>query len=79
MLAGLLKGETGDYRSIIWVNDFKLMVVGWLYDLNFRRSCQILHDLGYLETIFESLPKDEHLLLLRKQITAHLARRLADA
>ncbi len=78
VLTGLLNGETGDYRRIVWVNDFKLMVVGWLYDLNFQRSCQLLHDLGYLDTIFESLPKDPQLLDLRRQITDHLARRLAD-
>jgi len=78
VLTALLKGETGDYRKIVWVNDFKLMVVGWLYDLNYQRSCQMLHDLGYLDTIFESLPKDPQLLDLRRQITTHLARRLAD-
>lgn len=77
ILQGLLNGETGDYRRIVWVNDFKLMVVGWLYDLNFRRSCQMLHDLGYLDTIFDSLPKDPQLLALRRQVAEHLAQRLA--
>jgi hypothetical protein len=77
VLEGLLRGETGDYRNIVWVNDFKLMVVGWLYDLNFRRSCQILHDLGYLDTIFDSLPQAPQLLALRRQVMEHLAQRLA--
>ena len=79
VLAGLLKGETGDYRQIVWVNDFKLMVVGWLYDLNYRRACQILQDLGYLDTIFDSLPQDPPILELRGRIMAHLAHRLSGA
>lgn len=79
LLADLRKGETGDYRRIVWVNDFKLMVVGWLYDLNYRRSCQLLHERGYLDTIFESLPEDAQLLELRRSITDHLAHRLSSA
>jgi len=78
VLTGLLRGETGDYRHIVWVNDFKLMVVGWLYDLNYRSSCQMLHDLGYLDTIFASLPADPQVLALRTRIMDHLADRLAN-
>ena len=79
VLEGLLQGETGDYRNIVWVNDFKLMVVGWLYDLNYRRSCQLLHDLGHLDTIFASLPDDPPIRELRGRIMAHLAHRLSGA
>lgn len=79
VLAGLLNGETGDYRHIVWVNDFKLMVVGWLYDLNYRRACQILQNHAYLDTIFDSLPQDPQILDLRGRIMAHLAQRLSGA
>jgi hypothetical protein len=79
VLTQLQNGKTGDYRHIVWVNDFKLMAVGWIYDMNFRHSCQILQDLGHLDTIFESLPKDPPLLSLRSLINAHLASRLAGA
>lgn len=79
VLDGLNRGETGDYRNIVWVNDFKIMVLGWFYDLNFRRSCQLLQDRGYLDTIFDTLPADPPLLDLRQRIKGHLARRLLDA
>ena len=79
ILTALLRGDTGDYRDIVWVNDFKLMVAGWLYDLNYRRSCQLLHDHGYLDTIFDMLPENPQILELRQRITGHLARRLTDA
>lgn len=77
VLDGLLRGETGDYRHIVWVNDFKLMVAGWIYDLNYRHSLKLLRERGYLDTIFDSLPAEPKLLALRSQIMGHLAQRLA--
>ncbi|MBU1041748.1 MAG: HD domain-containing protein [Proteobacteria bacterium] len=80
IITALLKGDTGDYRNIVWVNDFKLMVAGWMYDLNYRHSCQLLHDHGYLDTIFDTLlPQDPQILEMRRRIMEHLAHRLADA
>jgi len=76
VLDALTRGETGDYRHIVWVNDFKLMVAGWFYDLNFRRSCQLLSERGYLTTLFDSLPADPPLAQFRQKIMADLARRL---
>lgn len=79
VLSALLARELGDYRSIVYVNDFKLMVVGWLYDLNFASSCRLLHQRGYLDTIFASLPADEHVLSFREHIYTDLAQRLNHA
>ena len=79
VLEDLLRGESGDYRKVVWTNDFKLMVAGWLFDLNYRHSCKMLKERGHLETIFSSLPSDPPLLALRQKIMQTLARRLADA
>ena len=75
----LLRREMGDYAQIKWTNDFKLNAVGWVYDLNFRTSCEILQQSGYIETIFASLPADGLLTSLREQIFADLARRTRGA
>jgi HD domain. len=76
---GLLRREPGDYRDIVYVNDFKLMVIGWLYDLNFRSSCRLLHEKGYVETLFATLPKDPLLDCVRQHVRADLAERLSGA
>ncbi|HDZ90757.1 MAG TPA: HD domain-containing protein [Deltaproteobacteria bacterium] len=39
------------------LNDFKLLQIGWIYDLNFPRSFQIVQDKGYLEMIRDALPE----------------------
>lgn len=77
VLDALINRTPGDYRSIIYVNDFMLMVIGWLYDLNFRTSCRLLQSEGYLDTLFDILPKDEKITKFRQQITqdiAHMAK-----
>ncbi|MDP2848119.1 MAG: HD domain-containing protein [Humidesulfovibrio sp.] len=79
VLDALLRREPGDYRTIVYVNDFKLMTIGWLYDLNFRTSCRLLKERAYLDTLFDTLPRDEKLALFRRQISTDLAHRLAGA
>ena len=38
------------------LNDFKLLQLGWVYDLNFSWSHRILLEKGYLESIYSTLP-----------------------
>lgn len=74
VLETMLTRQHGDYASIVYVNDFKLMAIGWLYDLNFSSSARLLRDRGYLDTIFDGLPRDERVARLRRQIDEDLAR-----
>ncbi|OIO00844.1 MAG: hypothetical protein AUJ49_09200 [Desulfovibrionaceae bacterium CG1_02_65_16] len=79
ILDAVLNHRPGDYRDIIYINDFKLMIIGWVYDLNFRASFRLLQKYGYLETLFASLPQDEQIRSLDGQIHAALAARLNHA
>ncbi len=38
------------------LNDFKLLQISWVFDLNFARSYEILKDRQYIERIAETLP-----------------------
>jgi len=79
VLRALLDRSPGDYTQLVWVNDFKLMTVGWLYDMNCRSSCRILRERGYLETIFASLPDDPGINRVRAQLLGDLAQRARGA
>jgi len=79
VLHNLLDRNYGDYRHIVYANDFKLMVIGWLYDLNFPAACRLLKKQRYLDVLFDSLPHHDHIDHLRRQITKDLALRLGDA
>jgi HD domain. len=79
VLATLLQRGGGNYQDLVYVNDFKLILIGWLYDLNFPASYRMLADRGYVETIFATLPKDARIDAFRKQALADLAERLKGA
>lgn len=46
-------------ESMQTLNDFKLLQIGWLFDLNFEYSVKRLYEKKYLDKIFEALPKNE--------------------
>lgn len=52
-------------ESMKTLNDFKLMQIGWLFDLNFNYSIERLYQNKYLDKIFDSLIENERIKQLR--------------
>jgi hypothetical protein len=72
----LLRRTPGNYLDIVYINDFKLMVLGWVYDLNFVTSFRLLERSGLVDAIFDTLPQDGTIAACRKQVHGDLAQRL---
>ncbi|MFC1859346.1 HD domain-containing protein [Thermodesulfobacteriota bacterium] len=53
----LMKGRLVKMADLKTLNDFKLLQIGWLYDVNFSRTFQIVRENGYLEMIRDVLPQ----------------------
>jgi len=53
----LMKGKIVEMADLKTLNDFKLLQIGWVYDLNFPRTFQIVREKGYLEKIRDALPR----------------------
>jgi len=53
----LLKGKTVQMADLKTLNDFKLLQIGWVYDINFPRTFQMVRQKGYLEKIRAALPR----------------------
>jgi hypothetical protein len=53
----LMKGNIVQMRDLGTLNDFKLLQIGWIYDVNFRRTFQIVHEKKYLEQLRQALPE----------------------
>ncbi len=64
----VMQDRPGDYTHIQYANDFKLMLIGWLRDLNFQTSLKILIERDYIESIFSFLPQDESIRALKDKI-----------
>ena len=43
------------------LNDFKLLQIGWVYDLNFVPSFQTVQNRKYIEKLEETLPQSKEI------------------
>jgi len=55
-LAEVIAGRMINRSLLATADDFKLLQLSWVYDLNFRESFTILAERGYLETLAAFLP-----------------------
>jgi HD superfamily phosphohydrolase YqeK len=53
----LMNGESARMGDLRTLNDFKLLQIGWIFDLNFQRTFEIVREHRYLELIRNALPK----------------------
>ena len=56
-IAALNSGSIVPLNTITCFNDFKLLQISWIYDLNFATSRRILAERGYIQTLAATLPK----------------------
>lgn len=68
----LIKSE--NLRSF---NDFKLMQLSWLFDINFSRSYQIIKERKYIEKIFNYLPYSDKTIKAKTNVLNYLNKILA--
>jgi len=53
----LMNGEPARMTDLTVLNDFKLLQIGWVFDVNFPRTFEIVRENRYLEAIRDVLPK----------------------
>lgn len=73
ILEQVIEGEMVNYREMVWVNDFKLMLCSWVYDFNYRVSREIVKERGYLEELLGYLPESPEFARLGRQLRQELA------
>jgi hypothetical protein len=76
MLGHIEAGRIAPYAEMRWHNDFKLLVLSWIYDINFRASMRLLHERGHVEAVMRTLPRTPELDRVRGRIRKDLAARL---
>jgi putative nucleotidyltransferase with HDIG domain len=61
-----------DMNKMKTLNDFKLLQLGWIYDLNFSLAAKIIKEKHYLEKIRRALPESGQIDELLRRLNAHL-------
>ena len=65
-------GRLGEYSRMRYVNDFKLLICSWVYDLNFAYSCRQVLGQAYIQKVFELLPDRQDMHTLKSRIVGYL-------
>ncbi len=61
-----------DLSDLKNLNDFKLLQVGWVFDLNYTASLALLEQRDYLTPLFDSLPNDQTIEALKQDVTQYV-------
>jgi HD superfamily phosphohydrolase YqeK len=72
ILGDLFKNGLVDMNKMKTLNDFKLLQLGWVYDLNFPLAARMIRGKHYLEKIRMSLPESNSIDELLMRLNAHL-------
>jgi hypothetical protein len=62
-----------NYYEMAWVNDYKLLLCSWIYDLNYPVSLAVVREQGYLEELLGYLPRSQEMTSLVRQLREDLA------
>ncbi len=55
----LLNKKMPNKMAVRTLNDFKLLQISWIFDLNYQRTFQLLCEKDYLRQLFDTLPQTE--------------------
>lgn len=73
--ADLMAGRIVRMHSMKTLNDFKLLQMAWIYDVNFPRTFEIIHERGYMELIRDALPQSEKISEMYSRVRSYLEER----
>ena len=76
-LSALAAGRVVTLDSVTRLNDFRLLLVSWAYDLNFSSSHQLLQQRGYIEALADTFPHDDETAVAVALAVAAIKRRAA--
>lgn len=73
IMEAITSRRLGRYDEMVWINDFKLLLCGWIYDLNFDISREILLKSGLFESMLSVLPDLPEMVSLKKLLRSSLS------
>lgn len=72
----VLSGKLVSKKNVLSEMDVKIMQLSWVYDLNFRPTVEYLVKKRYLESIYNSLPKNDIVIEIYRKIKVFTENRI---
>ncbi len=76
-VATLAAGRVIRLDTVKTLNDFKLLQISWVYDLNFPSSCRLLAERGHIQRLAATIQPGEALAPLLEKVMAEVKGRAA--
>ncbi len=77
ILDAITREEMINLAEVKSLNDFKLLQLSWIFDLNFGATRRLFRERGYLERFAAALPPHEEVKLALSLLASHLERSAA--
>lgn len=75
VLAALRRGEMARKSSLRTLNDFKLLQLAWMYDLNFAASARIVLERDYIARVAQKLPATDEIITTVRNVLEYVHRK----
>lgn len=72
----VLNGKSVDYSEMHSINDFRLVQLGWIFDLKFSISILMVKQNGYYDIIKQHLPQTNKVLELLKKLDTYIDKKI---
>jgi hypothetical protein len=65
-------GKTAKAEDLRTLNDFKVLQMAWVYDLNFAYTCRVAAERRYLDKIYSTMPQSASIREVYERTRAYL-------
>ncbi len=72
----LLHGRRIDHKELRTMNDMRLLLIGWVYDVNFAATLKQIRERGFLDVLFDFLPRTCDIESVRRIISHYIDSRI---
>lgn len=76
MLSNIMQGKIASYSDIRTENDFRLMKLSWVYDMNFDASIRLLVQKGYVDRLMGMMPDTREISMAMDRIKRYIEERV---
>jgi len=74
ILTSIQEGKTIGMHTLQSLNDFKLLQMAWIYDVNYQPTLKMIYERSYLKKIRDTLPQSEKIDQIYASLLSYLQR-----
>jgi len=76
IVKAVISGKLPDKKNLKTVNDFKLMQMAYVYDMNFKKTFSVINQKQYLKRLFDTMPKNDDVFEAYRKTKIHVENQL---